>query len=84
MEELQIAVQGITNLGKRFVATKKSLLGESLTEEERLLCEEHDAQKIGVILQSLIIVDEFCKEVICIIFAKNKVLQLCKGHVQSL
>lgn len=84
VEELQIAVQGITNLGKRFVATKKSLLGESLTEEERLLCEEHDAQKIGVILQSLIVVDEFCKEVICIIFAKNKVLQLCKGHVQSL
>lgn len=82
VEELQIGVQGITNLGKRFVATKKSLLGDHLSEEERLLCADDADKRIGVVLQSLIVLDEFCKEVVCIIYAKNKILQLCKGQVQ--
>lgn len=82
VEELQIGVQGISNLGKKFVATKKSLLGDHLSEEERQLCADDVNKKIGLILQSLIVLDEFCKEVVCIIFAKNKILQLCKGQVQ--
>lgn len=73
-----MSVQGIADLQRALSTTKKSLLGEELSHEEMQIIEGDEAHNTTTILQSLIVLDEFCKEVVCIVYAKNRILQLAK------
>ena len=79
VEELQVAVKGITDLPQRLSNTKKLLLHEAIE------CTEYsEDENICTILQSLIVLDEFIKELISIIFVKNQLITCCKKQLDAI
>lgn len=76
VEQLQIAVKGITDLQQQLFRTKQSLLREEV-EVDQTGETDYDKSKCNNILQSIIVLDEFCKELLAIIFVKNQILSSC-------
>lgn len=74
IENLQISVKGIDNLYEKLWKTKLKLLGERIPNEAN---DNDDDEKEKKILQSLIVLNEFCKELSSIIYVKNYTLKLC-------
>lgn len=73
VENLQISVKGIENLHYKLKITKSLLLGETIPAEQLLYIDNAEEK----ILQSLIVLEEFCKEISSIIYVKNYILKLC-------
>ena len=68
ISELQISVSGIENLNQKLILIKKILLGEVKRKAE--YSGTVDEQQI---LQSIIVIDEFCKEIAAISFVKQRI-----------
>ncbi|KAH9529533.1 hypothetical protein DERF_003412 [Dermatophagoides farinae] len=78
IESLQISVKGIDHLHEKLCKTKLKLLGEMIPAEyENINHNKDNDEKEMKILQSLIVLDEFCKELSSIIYVKNYTLKLC-------
>src|SRR5690349_1583994 len=80
VEELQIDVKGIHDLRQRLHLTKKALLHEEADDAEP----QHVNNQIeSILLESLIILDEFCKELTSIILAKNQIIACSKKKISQ-
>lgn len=69
VEELQISVKGIDDLRTRLLFTKQRLLHNNTEHDNGLRI----SNPMDNILQCLIVLDEFCKELACIIYSKNQI-----------
>lgn len=74
--ELQEFTSKTENLQTKLQQTKESLLSESSEEFE-----ETEPDGTRKCLQTLIILDEFCKEMTAILFAKKHVWRICNNKL---
>ncbi|XP_027198642.2 FHF complex subunit HOOK interacting protein 2A-like isoform X1 [Dermatophagoides pteronyssinus] len=72
IENLQISVKGIDNLHDKLYETKMKLLSGKIPDHFY----DNNEQETKI-LQSLIVLNEFCKELSSIIYVKNYTLKLC-------
>ena len=66
---LQISVQGVSGLKNKLEVTRKTLLGETDDKEAEQLSLEID-EKTTRIIEALIVIEEFCKELAAVSFVK--------------
>ncbi len=68
VDELQISVQGVSNLRDKLQLTRKALLGETDNNlDEVVLIDNENTTRI---LEALIVIEEFCKELAAVSFVK--------------
>jgi len=68
VDELQISVQGVSNLRDKLLIIRKTLLGETdVDADEAVLI---DSENTARILEALIVIEEFCKELAAVSFVK--------------
>ncbi|CAG2105053.1 unnamed protein product [Medioppia subpectinata] len=68
VDELQISVQGLNGLRDRLQITRKALLGEADKEAEE--ANPGNDEKTTRIMEALIVIEEFCKELAAVSFVK--------------
>lgn len=83
VEGLQVSVKGISGLQEKLCHTKRLLLLMDETAAEAARGEAATDEEITKTLQSVIVLDEFCKEIASIIYVKSYVLRLCKEKCQQ-
>ncbi|CAG2181055.1 unnamed protein product, partial [Oppiella nova] len=68
VDELQISVQGLNGLRDKLQITRRALLGESDKTSEEV--NEVNDEKTSRIIEALIVIEEFCKELAAVSFVK--------------
>lgn len=68
VDELQVSVKGLNGLKEKLRITRKTLLGETEKSTEQLNLEFDE--KTTRIIEGLIVIEEFCKELAALSFVK--------------